>query len=366
MEVTNVERTVSSTDAGELVGLEKNHGLDATEVHEPEHVPSPAFRVANLLAVILPLIGLIAAMVLMWGEHFNWLYLGLLVGFYVATAVGITVGFHRLFTHRAFETVWPVRAGFAILGSMAVQGPLIDWVAWHRRHHQHSDHDGDPHSPHLHGEGVGGMLKGMIHAHFGWMLWENDTGQEKYVGDLLREKRLMKIQNLFGLWAILGLVLPAIIAGLVTMSWMGALLGFLWGGLARLFLVHHVTWSVNSICHIWGAQPFGSKDESRNNVVVGILAMGEGWHNSHHAFPTSARHGLSWWQLDISYLIIKTLSLLGLAWKVKVPSAEAIEAKRNARARNDAAAAAAAAAASKEGSINLDAAAFTGNKPAHD
>lgn len=361
MEVSNADQSGPKPEATVLVD-QHDTGLDPEHVHGPEHQPSQAFRIANLMAVVIPFIGLIAVMVLLWGGLFNWLYLSLLVGFYIATAFGITVGFHRLFTHRAFETVWPIRALLAILGSMAVQGPLVHWVAWHRRHHQHSDHDGDPHSPHLHGEGIAAMFHGMIHAHFGWMLWDNDAGYEKYVQDLFKEKRLMRINDLFGLWAILGLVLPAIIAGLVTMTWTGALLGFLWGGLARLFLVHHVTWSVNSICHIWGAQPFGSKDESRNNVVVGVLALGEGWHNTHHAFPTSARHGLAWWQLDMSYIVIKTLSILGLAWKVKVPSAEAIEAKRNVRARNDAAAAA----EEEGGGLGIDTSAFTGNTPAHD
>ena len=203
------------------------------------------------------------------------------------------------------------------------------WVAWHRRHHQHSDDEGDPHSPHTHGhDGLKGTLVGLFHSHVGWMLYPTNWNYARYVGDLRKDKLLRRINDSFFLWVGLGLLAPAVLGGLITMTWTGALLGFLWGGLVRLLLVHHVTWSVNSICHLWGAREFKSQDESRNNVIVGVLGMGEGWHNTHHAFPTSARHGLSWWQVDVSYLVIKFLSLIGLAWNVKVPTAQAIAAKR--------------------------------------
>jgi stearoyl-CoA desaturase (delta-9 desaturase) len=213
---------------------------------------------------------------------------------------------------------------------MSVEGPLFTWCAVHRLHHQHSDKPDDPHSPHLHGGGVRGFLKGLWHAHMGWLFKPDAAGVSRYIPDLLSDRLLKTISALFPLWVTIGLLLPALIGGLATLSWTGALLGFIWGGLARVFLVHHVTWSINSVCHIWGRQPFRSHDESRNNPVIGILALGEGWHNNHHAFPTSARHGLRWWEIDVSYWTIRLLSLLRLAWRVRVPGAEAIAAKQRA------------------------------------
>jgi stearoyl-CoA desaturase (delta-9 desaturase) len=285
-------------------------------------------RIVNLLAVIIPLMGLGAAMVLSWGSGFTWLMLILLACMYFPTGFGVTVGYHRLFTHRAFETQPAVKAILGILGSMAVEGPLLKWAAAHRRHHQHSDEPGDPHSPHLHGEGLRGLFLGLWHAHVGWLFAPDARGLARYVGDLRKDRLLRRISVLFPLWVLLGLLLPTLAGGLLTLSWKGALLGFLWGGLARIFLVHHTTWSINSVCHLWGSRPFRSDDHSRNNVVFGVLAMGEGWHNNHHAFPTSARHGLRWWEIDVSYWLICVMARLGLAWDVKVPTREAILAKR--------------------------------------
>jgi stearoyl-CoA desaturase (Delta-9 desaturase) len=284
-------------------------------------------RVVNFLAVVLPFIGLIVAMVLMWGSGFSWLYLTMLVAGVLLSGLGVTVGYHRLFTHRSFETPRPIVYLLAILGSMAVQGPLLEWVATHRRHHQHSDDPGDPHSPHGHGDTLGGFLRGFVHAHCGWLFLRRPRDIARYSADLRKDRGLRRTSQLFGLWVILGLALPALIGGLVTMSWMGVLLGFLWGGLIRVLCLHHITWSINSVCHIWGAQPFDSGDESRNNPVFGILAFGEGWHNNHHAFPTSARHGLFWWQFDLSYVVIRGLSMLGLARKIKLPTPDRIAAK---------------------------------------
>jgi stearoyl-CoA desaturase (delta-9 desaturase) len=259
---------------------------------------------------------------------FNWLYLAILAGMYIATALGITVGYHRFFTHKSFETPKPVAALLGILGSMAMEGPVIDWVGVHRSHHQHSDGDKDPHSPNHHGGGFVGTIRGLWHAHVGWIFRFRTANLERYTPDL-RASRLIRVTSrLFPLWALLGLLLPALLGGLLTMTWLGALLGFIWGGLVRIFLVHHVTWSVNSVCHIWGSRPFKSHDHSRNNVIFGVLAMGEGWHNNHHAFPTSARHGLRWWQLDVSYITIWLMSKVGLAWNVRVPSEDRIIAKR--------------------------------------
>jgi stearoyl-CoA desaturase (delta-9 desaturase) len=281
-------------------------------------------RLANLAGVVLPFLGLLAGMVFVWGWGFGWVELGLLLGMYAVTALGITVGFHRLFTHRSFETNGVVKSILGIFGSMALQGPLVQWVAVHRKHHHHSDEAGDPHSPHQGGRGFLGFLSGFWHAHVGWLFRPDPPDLEHYAKDL-RQSRLMRVLSaLFFVWVALGLLIPAVLGGLLTGTWMGVLLGFLWGGLARIFLAHHVTWSINSVCHLWGQQPFISRDQSRNNVVFGILGFGEGWHNNHHAFPTSARHGLSWWQIDVSYWTIRALALVRLAWNVRLPSAQAL------------------------------------------
>jgi stearoyl-CoA desaturase (delta-9 desaturase) len=284
-------------------------------------------RIASLVGVVLPLAGFLAAIILLWGYGFGWLYGGLLLAMYIITGIGITVGYHRYFTHRSFQTPRIIQAMLAISGSMALEGPVLKWVAMHRRHHQHSDRDGDPHSPHEHGDGVRGVLLGMWHAHVGWIFKANPRNLLRYIPDLSGDRLVRAMSRLWVLWAVLGALIPAVLGGLITMTWTGALLGFLWGGLARIFLVHHVTWSVNSVCHIWGSRPFRSNDHSRNNVVFGILAFGEGWHNNHHAFPASARHGLRWWEIDVSYWIIRALQAAGLAWDVKVPDRDRMAAK---------------------------------------
>jgi len=285
-------------------------------------------RVINLAAVVIPFAGLIAAIVMLWGVAFDWVHLLILAVMYLATAFGITIGFHRLFTHRSFKTRRPVEALLAVLGSMAVEGPLLSWVANHRSHHQHSDKHEDPHSPHGHGDGVWATIRGMWHAHMGWIIQARPRAMARYTKDLRKDRLIRTISTLFPLWVVLSLLIPAGLGGLLTMSWLGVLLGFIWGGLVRVFLVHHVTWSINSVCHIWGTRPFRTHDESRNNLFLGVLALGEGWHNNHHAFPTSARHGLRWWQIDISYLIIWAMSRVGLAYDVRVPSSDRIIAKR--------------------------------------
>jgi len=245
------------------------------------------------------------------------------VGFYFLSAIGITVGFHRLFVHRSFETGITVKLILVALGSMAVQGPLFQWVARHRRHHQHSDTPADPHSPHRFGRGLLARLRGFWHAHVGWALRSHTPDLARYVRDLRRSRVLRVASALFPVWMILGLALPAALGGLLTGSWMGVLTGLIWGGLVRMFLVHHITWSVNSAGHLWGSRPYRSGDHSRDNLLLGLLALGEGWHNTHHAFPTSARHGLRWWQIDISYYVIRLMAWMGLAWNVRLPSREA-------------------------------------------
>lgn len=288
-----------------------------------------AVRAMTLTVILVPLLGVLSAPFFVWGWGFGWTDLGLLLSMYVLTALGITVGFHRLFVHRSFETYAWVKFIWAILGSMAVQGSLFNWVALHRRHHQFSDTANDPHSPRHEGTGVLALLKGFWHAHIGWFFKADPPDLLRYVADLRQSRSLRAASQLFPLWVALGLVIPAVLGGLITQTWAGFWTGLIWGGLVRMFLVHHVTWSVNSACHLWGARPFKSDDESRNNALFGILAMGEGWHNTHHAFPTSARHGLRWWQIDVSYGVIRALELSHLAWNVKVPTQEALASERN-------------------------------------
>ncbi|MGE0480837.1 MAG: acyl-CoA desaturase [Phycisphaerae bacterium] len=301
--------------------------LDELEDHTPLPV-SAAQRAVTAGLVIIPFLGLLAAVALLWGRGLTTIDLALFGAMYVMTGLGITLGYHRLFAHHSYQTVSPITTLLAIWGSMAAQGPLLIWTAVHRRHHQHSDEADDPHSPHGFGDGAWAVLKGAVHAHLGWMFVTPLPELERYVPDLMANKTLRWISDTFVLWVALGLVVPGVIGGLLTQSWVGALSGLLWGGLVRLFFVHHLTWSINSVCHIWGARDYRSRDESRNNVIFGVLAFGEGWHNNHHAFPASARHGLRWWQFDLTYVIIRLLERVGLIWRVRVPSADALAAKR--------------------------------------
>src|SRR5579884_3420017 len=288
---------------------------------------SPERRVA-LAVVAVPFVGFLGALWALWGQLVGPAQVVALVVMYVATGLGVTMGYHRLFAHRSFATGPRLRAALAILGSMASEGPPIFWTAVHRCHHQHSDRPDDPHSPHHHGGGVRGLLLGLWHAHAGWMFVHVPEDLVRYTPDLLRDRALLKINRLYVVWVVLGLLAPAAIAGLAGGTARDAALGFLWGGLARTFLVHHVTWSVNSICHVYGSRPFGNRDESTNNAVCALLGLGEGWHNNHHAFPSSARHGLEWWQVDVTYLAILLLEQLGLAWDVRVPREAELATKR--------------------------------------
>ena len=302
---------------------------DLAHDHENEHFEpiSLGGRLAYVVTILLPFAALVATVALTWGWGFNWVWAAMLVIMYLLTAVGVTVGYHRLFTHRAFKTGPIISGVLAFLGSMAVEGPVTKWAAVHRCHHKHSDDEADPHSPHLHGNSFLGMLRGFYHAHMGWLLRGDPKDLDRYNPDLREDRVISFMSRYWGVWAILGLVIPAAVGGLITQSWSGVLLGFLWGGIVRIFFVHHITWSINSVCHVWGTRPFRSHDESRNNFIFGVLGLGEGWHNNHHAFPTSARHGLRWWEFDLSYLIIRGLEKLGLAWDIKVPEPARIAAK---------------------------------------
>ena len=290
-------------------------------------------RLVTLGAVIIPILGLAAAIVMMWQAPFHWTYLFILAGMYLLTILGIGVGFHRLFTHRSFETGPVAKFLLAVMGSMAVEGAVLKWVAFHRMHHQHTDVPGDPHSPHVEeagsdGPGIWGILRGVWHAHAGWFFEPDPVDLDRYVPDLRRDPVVRWVSRTFVLWVIAGLLIPAALGGLLTWSWWGVLMGFLWGGLVRVLLVHHVTWCINSVCHLWGSRPFRTDDESRDNPVLGILAMGEGWHNTHHAFPASARHGLAWWKVDVNYLVIRALQLLHIARNVRLPKKEQLRERR--------------------------------------
>jgi stearoyl-CoA desaturase (Delta-9 desaturase) len=246
------------------------------------------------------------------------LNLAILAGMYLLTAIGVTVGYHRLFTHRAFDAPAPVRYSLAVLGSMAVQGPLIDWVADHRKHHAFTDTEGDPHSPHHdHGDGFKGALEGLWYAHMGWLFVTQGTSEKRrFAKDLLEDRGMRKISRAFPWLVLLGLLIPFALGFGLTGSVVAGLSALLWGGLVRIFLVHHVTWSVNSVCHFFGRRRFATDDFSTNVFWLALPSLGESWHHNHHAFPRSAEHGLRWWEVDPSALIISGLEKVGLASNV--------------------------------------------------
>ncbi len=294
-------------------------------------------RLVTLAFVVVPFLGVVAAIALLWGVGVEWYHVATLVVMYFVTALGISVGYHRLFSHRAFKTPAFMRAYFAITGAMAAEGSVRRFVANHRRHHSHSDRPGDPHSPHHEeGEGVWHVIKGFWYAHMGWFLQSRPHPDEaKYAPEFSKlsgkpvDKAVTFVDKTNGLWVAVGLILPGIICGLIGQSWMSAALGVLWGGIVRIFVVHHVTFSVNSVCHLWGTRPFRSGDHSRNNAIFGWLGVGEGWHNNHHAFPYSARHGLRWWEFDVGYIMVKALEMIGLASDVRVPAKAGMDKAKN-------------------------------------
>jgi stearoyl-CoA desaturase (delta-9 desaturase) len=284
-------------------------------------------------AVTLPLAGMIAAITYAWSTgHFGWFDATILLAGMWLTGIGITVGYHRMLTHRAFDCGPKTRAALMTLGAMSMQeGPLL-WCAAHRKHHAFSDREGDPHSPHLHDGTLSGILAGLWHAHLGWLFTSEmmTADSQKYVPDLLADSFACWVQRYWeAVFVPLTLGLPAMLgAGWFAFTGQpiseGLFRGFIWGGLSRIFLIHHITWSVNSICHFWGRRDFAAKDESRNNFVCALVSSGEGWHNNHHAFPTSARLGLRWWQFDNGWQVIRLLEMAGLVWDVKLPSTDAM------------------------------------------
>ena len=285
-------------------------------------------QIALYVFVLVPFLALAAVVPAVWGWGLSWTDVALLVTFYFVACLGVTVGYHRYFTHGSFKANKALRIALAIAGSVAVQGPVVQWVADHRRHHAFSDRAGDPHSPWRYGEDLRALTKGMFHAHIGWLFDRRQTNPERYAPDLLKDAALRRTSRLFILWAGIGIFLPALIGGLATLSWWGALNAFFWAGLVRVAVLHHVTWSINSICHTIGSRPFASRDRSTNFWPLAILSAGESWHNLHHADPTCARHGVLRGQIDISARTIWIFEKLGWARDVKWPDPVRLAAKR--------------------------------------
>jgi stearoyl-CoA desaturase (Delta-9 desaturase) len=291
-------------------------------------------RRLTLAFTVGPLAGVIASIWLLWGSAISGLDAALLLGFYLFTGLGITVGFHRLFTHRSFRAARPVRFALAVAGSMAVEGSVIQWCATHRRHHAFADRHGDPHSPHLaRAAGLKGVALGLWHAHVGWLLDPERSDPDEWTPDLVADRSIASIDRAFPWLTVATFVLPAAIGGAVTGTVAGALGAFVWGSLVRIALLHHVTWSINSICHFYGREAYRARDESRNVWPLGPISFGESWHNNHHAFPWSARLGLRPWEIDLGWYAIAAMRSLGLVRDVKVPSREQRVARRIAKPR---------------------------------
>jgi stearoyl-CoA desaturase (Delta-9 desaturase) len=299
----------------------------ATAVQPVAH--ETADRIITGLITLLPFLLLFVAGWQVWNWALHWSDLIVFAIVYPLTGFGITVGFHRLLTHRAFKTSPAVRGILAALGSAAIEGPVISWVADHRKHHAFSDEKGDPHSPHVdHGGGFRGTLKGLFHAHMGWLFIHTERGSKaRFAPDLLKDPVIRFVDRTFLLWAVLGLLAAFGLGYLIGGTIVAGLTGLLWGGAVRMFVLHHVTYSINSLCHMFGRRDFETTDESRNLTWLAIPSFGEAWHNGHHAFPTSARHGLRWWQVDPSAVLIWTLEKLGLVWDVIRITPERLAAK---------------------------------------
>ncbi|MEP6599299.1 MAG: acyl-CoA desaturase [Actinomycetota bacterium] len=297
------------------------------------NAPKPIFegtkkrgeQVMLYVFVTIPFLAVLAAVPVAWGWGLSWTDVGLATAFYFMTGFGVTVGYHRLFTHGSFKANRPLRAALAIAGSMAVEGPVIRWVADHRRHHAFSDREGDPHSPWRYGETTGALLKGLAFAHIGWLFDVEQTNREKFTPDLLQDRDIARIDRAFPALVVVSVFGPALLGGLITWSWTGALSAFFWASLVRICLLHHVTWSINSICHTIGDRPFVSRDKSANFWPLAILSFGESWHNMHHADPTAARHGVLRGQLDSSARVIWLFEKAGWATEVRWPKPERLQ-----------------------------------------
>jgi stearoyl-CoA desaturase (delta-9 desaturase) len=299
-----------------MSGVEQAVRVDADDVEPVLHERRD--RIITGFVTVAPILSLLFVAWQLWDRFLGWNDIFDFLLLYLLTGLGVTVGLHRLLTHRAFKTGPVVRATFAILGSAAIEGPVISWVADHRKHHRFSDKPGDPHSPHSdHGQGWGGALRGLLHAHVGWLFIHTDRASRKrYAPDLLADPVVSWVDRTFVVWALGGLVAAFGLGWLFGGTLRAGLTGLLWGGAVRMLVLHHVTYSINSLCHFFGRRRFDTGDESRNLAWLAPLSLGEAWHNNHHAFPTSAEHGLRRWELDPSALVIRALERVGLVWDV--------------------------------------------------
>ncbi|HEY4017579.1 MAG TPA: acyl-CoA desaturase [Pseudonocardiaceae bacterium] len=299
---------------------------DLLEVEPPTVKPITSGRrgvpeqVLVIAFVILPLAALITAIPFAWGWGLNWVDVGMAIGLYVLTGLGVTVGFHRHFTHSSFKAVRPLRVALAIAGNLSFQGTTTGWVADHRRHHAFSDRDGDPHSPWRFGTSPAALAKGFYHAHLGWLFDRDLTNRERFAPDLVADPAIQRVDRQFLVLSLTSIFLPAVVGGVATLSWWGAVTGLFWAGLVRIGVLHHVTWSVNSICHMFGERPFNSRDKAANFWPLAVFSFGESWHNLHHADPTCARHGVQRGQIDISARLIWIFERFGWASSVRWPT----------------------------------------------
>jgi stearoyl-CoA desaturase (Delta-9 desaturase) len=285
-----------------------------------------------LATIVLPFLGTLTAVALLFVHPLGAVDIGLFAVLYALTLLGVTVGFHRHFAHGAFKAKPALRVVLAVFGSMAALGTPVYFAATH--HHQFSELEGDPHSPYRHEGEVLGFWRGLWHSHLGWMLNSRMTNTARYARDLLRDPLVARVNDLYSLWIALGLLIPAVLGALLTGTWMGGLTGFLWGGMVRLFVVHHLMWTSGSTAHLFGARPFETHDRSTNNPVLAYANFGEAYHNNHHAFPYSALFGLRWWQFDLGGWVILLFARLGWASDVRVPSREAIAEKQKGAGRS--------------------------------
>ena len=297
------------------------------DIDEPVQLNSLGMRITIGVFVAVPLLAVIAAIPVAWGGFLSWVDIALVVVFWTITALGITVGYHRYFTHGSFKANRAVKITLALMGSYALEGSLDQWVADHRKHHKFSDEVGDPHSPWRFGTSRKAVAKGLYYAHVGWFFDDENTSIEKYAPDIAADKDLRALSRYFPAIVVATLLLPALLGGLITWSWLGALTALFWAGFVRVALVHHVTWSINSICHVFGNRPFASRDLSSNVAWLAVPSFGESWHNFHHAEPTSARHGVLPRQIDPSAAMIKFAENRGWAYNVKWPKPERVQAK---------------------------------------
>lgn len=300
---------------GDLQGDVSDDGASPTASHRPE-------QVLTAVIVFAPLLALGVAVAMAWGWGIRPRDILIAATLYVVTGHGVTVGFHRLFAHRSFRAPRPVRVALAVAGSMTFQGPVIGWVADHRRHHAFTDTEGDPHSPHCYGEGFVARVRGLWHAHVGWLFENDPTSRSRYARDLVADRDLVVIDRLFPLWCALSLAIPFGLGWLLGGTLAAAGTALLWGGAVRICLLHHVTWSINSLCHTFGRRRYRTRDRSTNLSTLSVISLGESFHNTHHAFPSSARHGLDRGQLDSSAAVIRGLKRIGWASHVRQPGFE--------------------------------------------